>query len=279
MAYTGEQLEATTQLDRARESLGEALGQIQDITNSGINVEHVSASLARSVKNIFNLRNAGIGSPEAPQYILQSMDHLRETLMQMQEVPGESAALAQVTSTVAHILALLYPVSKIIEQVELDNKARAKGEKAPLNVETRAASPEEDSARRQSSIPPRYSTPLQDTGERRSDIRRSINVDIGIHSHTNFFTGFTQDISSGGLFVATYDILSIGTKINVNFSVPDGPVLSCDGIVRWVREYNDQNPEMEPGMGIQFSKLSREDRKAINHYIAVNPPMFYEDGE
>jgi uncharacterized protein (TIGR02266 family) len=125
--------------------------------------------------------------------------------------------------------------------------------------------------------------PLQKAGEsiqihedRRSFHRRIVHVDIGIHSDTNFFTGFIQDISNGGLFIATYDVLTIGTELNVNFRLPDGPVLSLDGVVRWVREYNETT-EVEPGMGIQFENLSPNDSKSINDFILKHPPIFYDD--
>ncbi|MCP4603613.1 MAG: TIGR02266 family protein [Proteobacteria bacterium] len=249
MTHTGEHLEATAQLERARTSLGEALGQTQDISNSGVDVEHISASLAKAIKNIFAIQSNGLASRLSVTKINQSMDYLRETLMMLQDVRSDNSSLARITGSVAHILALLYPVSKLLNEI-------GEQEESPIPLTQPSRPPPED---------------------RRSFKRKSIKVDIGIHSDTNFFAGFSQDISSGGLFVATYDVLLIGTKLNVNFSLPNGPVLSLDGIVRWVREYNETTPDIEPGMGIRFDDLRKKDRKAINKYIAQNPPIFYDD--
>ncbi len=251
MAYTGEQLEANAQLGRARESLGEALGQTQDIGHSGLDVDKISESIAKSVKLIFTIQNDGLAEEGSDANIRQAMDYLRETLMLLQDVRSDEPGLARITSTVAHIMALLYPVSKVLEHLH---------EPIPLtDVTDEPIALTEESGH-----------------ERRSFIRRSVEVDIGIHSDTNFFTGFSQDISSGGLFIATYDILSLGTELNINFRLPDGPVLSLNGKVRWVREYNETAQDMEPGMGVEFKKLSPDDRQAINLFISDHPPIFYE---
>ncbi|MCP4679169.1 MAG: TIGR02266 family protein [Deltaproteobacteria bacterium] len=263
MAYTGEQLEANAQLERARESLGEALGQTQDIGHSGLDVDKVSESIAKSVRLIFAAQSDGLMGEKSGDNIKQSMDYLRETLMLLQDVKSDDPGLARITSTVAHIMALLYPVSKVLESL---------GEPIPLTEKADEPIPLTEKA--DEPIPL-----TEESGhERRSFIRRSIEVDIGIHSDTNFFTGFSQDISSGGIFFATYDILSLGTEVNVNFRLPNGPVLSLNGIVRWVREYNEIAQDIEPGMGIEFNNLSPDDRQAINLFISQHPPIFY-DGE
>lgn len=255
MAFTGEQIEATAQLERARESLGEALGQTQDISDSGLDVEKISAALAKSVRNIFSVQSGGLVHPESPTNIHQAMSNLRETLMLLQDVADDAPGLERVTGTVARILALLYPVSKVLEKIE----------------ELRGKEPVEPK-RRAENLPDKINGK-----DRRRATRHSIKVDIGIHSETNFFVGFSSDISSGGLFIATYDILRIGTELNVNFTLPKGPVLSLNGIVRWVREYNETTPDTAPGMGIQFENLNGNDRKAINYFIEKNPPIFYDD--
>ena len=46
----------------------------------------------------------------------------------------------------------------------------------------------------------------------RRQARRRYQVEVGVASDHNVYTGFTEDISSGGLFVATHDILPIGTR-------------------------------------------------------------------
>lgn len=76
--------------------------------------------------------------------------------------------------------------------------------------------------------------------------------------------------------MSTYDILPLDSEVNVNFSLPGGPMMSLTGLVRWVREYNDVVPDTAPGMGIMFEDLSAEQEDDINTYLARSNPLFYE---
>ena len=242
-----EQLKATRPAQLAREMLGEALGQIQDISDPRINVEGVTSSIARAVGALFAVQASEPSEPAHRAGVCQAMDYLRTTLEQMQEVGGAEQALSNATKTIAKTLAILYPVSKVQE--------------------------------RQSQLP---GSPVATTrGEiphdaRRSVHRISIDTEIGFQSESNFFTGFTEDVSEGGLFIATFDQRPIGASLNINFTLPDGHLVSADGIVRWVREYNHTTPNMHPGMGVQFTGLSAEDKAAINSFLTQREPLFYE---
>ncbi len=286
MAYTGEQLEASAQLERARTALGQALGQTQDINNKDLDAGAISSSLASAVKEIYTVQSNGLQAGGSVLHISKAMEYMRNTLVLLQEVRTDDPALAMATSTVARILALLYPVSKTLDRLSSSSAQSAPAPREPTPVPPKSvpagrgtgqsASDAVPLTRKKSVAPPASSIPPAGS-ERRSDIRHAIEVDIGIYSDSNFFTGFAQDISSGGLFVATYDTLPIGSRLNVNFSLPDGPVVSLNGKVRWVREFNDANPDTVPGMGIQFLNLSDPDRRAINQFMVNHPPLFYDD--
>ncbi len=113
--------------------------------------------------------------------------------------------------------------------------------------------------------------------ERRRTPRAAVDAEVGFQSDTNFFMGFSEDVSAGGLFIATYDVRPIGSVINLNFTLPGGHLISVDGVVRWVREYNETAPDITPGMGIQFEKLLGDDKEAIEAFINERPAMFYVD--
>jgi hypothetical protein len=36
-------------------------------------------------------------------------------------------------------------------------------------------------------------------------------------------------------------------------------------------------PDMIPGMGVRFLDLSQEDQRAIEHFLAIKEPLFYDD--
>lgn len=109
--------------------------------------------------------------------------------------------------------------------------------------------------------------------ERRSFPRFALEVDIGMFSESNFYAGLTEDISEGGLFVATHAPLAVGTKVNVRFTLPAVREIETEGTVVWVRQPVAGNP----GMGIQFKQLSPEDAATIQRFIAKRPPLYHED--
>ena len=112
--------------------------------------------------------------------------------------------------------------------------------------------------------------------ERRYAQRVDLNVGVGFRSDTNFYTGFTQDISEGGLFVATHMLQPIGSEITLTFALPTGPEISARGIVRWQRDPHEYNALTPPGMGVQFQDLSDADLERIRKFVALRDPLFFE---
>ena len=114
--------------------------------------------------------------------------------------------------------------------------------------------------------------------ERRRFPRKPLQVEVGVYTETNFYQGFSENISEGGIFVATYDIKPTGEVIELEFKLPgEEEPIRVKGEVRWVREYNPANPDMIPGMGIQFIELSEEAGKKIEKFIREQrEPYFYD---
>lgn len=102
-----------------------------------------------------------------------------------------------------------------------------------------------------------------------------LEVDIGFFSESHFYAGLTQDISAGGLFVATHQLLKIGTEVSVTFTLPGVGEIKADGTVVWVR----QPIQGDPGMGIRFKLLDQEDEATIQRFIAKRPPLYHESDD
>jgi uncharacterized protein (TIGR02266 family) len=102
-----------------------------------------------------------------------------------------------------------------------------------------------------------------------------VKIDFG--SENNFYSGFSMDISNGGVFIATVKLVPMGTPVDLFFRLPTGEGIEAQGVVRWVREVDDQRPEMMPGLGVQFVNLSDEARTAIEGFVRDREPMFYPD--
>lgn len=83
---------------------------------------------------------------------------------------------------------------------------------------------------------------------------------------------FSVDLSMGGLYVKTDSPLSLHENLTLRFTLPDQKgMVSCEARVAWVNPKNNpRKPELPPGMGIQFVKLSLDDMKSIRRFLEHN---------
>jgi uncharacterized protein (TIGR02266 family) len=109
----------------------------------------------------------------------------------------------------------------------------------------------------------------------RSRVQMQTNINLG--SDSNFFTGFSTDISSGGIFVATVETVPPGTRVDVDFTLPGGRPLKASGVVRWLREPNNSTPDLMPGVGVQFQELQPEVASLITDFARKREPLFFPD--
>lgn len=110
------------------------------------------------------------------------------------------------------------------------------------------------------------------SGEHRASLRVNIEVDVSLTSESHFFAGLTGNVSGGGLFVATWRTLPVGTPIDIALSLPDGP-LNAHGQVRWVRHATEG---AAPGVGVSFDDLDGRDRARIEVFCAARAPWYYD---
>lgn len=114
-------------------------------------------------------------------------------------------------------------------------------------------------------------------GQQRRFMRCDVELEVNLDSDSNFYMGLTENISEGGLFVATHRYKPLGTLVTLSFRVPNRPdSITLRGEVRWLRPANGRN-EVHPGMGIQFVDVGPEELAAIRMFIRKREPLFYED--
>ncbi|NOY93052.1 MAG: TIGR02266 family protein [Deltaproteobacteria bacterium] len=121
--------------------------------------------------------------------------------------------------------------------------------------------------------PPR----LPSASDRRSAPRHVFETKVDFSSDSNFYTGFAEDISEGGLFVATWELKPLGSPMDIEFELPDGHIVHARGVVRWLRDPRDDHPDAPPGMGVQFESLDPLDKEAIQMFLGIRSPLFYDD--
>ena len=118
---------------------------------------------------------------------------------------------------------------------------------------------------------------VDDEDERRRQNRFGLKVFVGLESEHNFFTGFSRNISSGGLFIATHDVLDIGQEVELLFQLPSGTTLHTNGQVTWIRPFDPDKPDKFPGMGVKFVDLSPEESAYIRDFLDEREPILYDD--
>jgi uncharacterized protein (TIGR02266 family) len=123
------------------------------------------------------------------------------------------------------------------------------------------------------SSPPPSSRPSMRVHE-----RCAVELEVDFASDSNFYVGFAENLSGGGVFVATYVLRPIGTKLDLSVQlVGDAQPLRVRGEVRWTREPSSRSGDLWPGMGVQFEALSPEDEERIRAFLGARDPLFFDD--
>ncbi|MCA9514557.1 MAG: TIGR02266 family protein [Myxococcales bacterium] len=115
---------------------------------------------------------------------------------------------------------------------------------------------------------------LPEIAPRREQPRVRMDAEIDLHSASNFFAGFSENISDGGLFIATERVVPVGADVDLAFRLPNGIEIRGRGVVRWLRRAGDD--ESQPaGVGVQFVNLSGTAAEAIERFIQSRDPIFF----
>lgn len=112
---------------------------------------------------------------------------------------------------------------------------------------------------------------------RREHQRYSVELEVSVQSEHNFYAGLAENLSAGGLFIATHQLQKVGSKIELSLRLPDSEqVFEIQGEVRWVRLYNEHS-DTPPGLGIRFMDLPSGASAAIDRFLAQREPLFFDD--
>jgi uncharacterized protein (TIGR02266 family) len=113
--------------------------------------------------------------------------------------------------------------------------------------------------------------------ERRAEARLEMEVEVGLESDHNFYTGLTQDISSGGLFIATRITHRVGDRIRVRFTLPGRkePIVA-EAEVRWMRDPMHMRTDAPEGIGLRFVELNDDIRGEIGKFLEHRESLYYD---
>lgn len=99
----------------------------------------------------------------------------------------------------------------------------------------------------------------------RRNLRISTSLTVRLEDARGGREGCITVLSEYGMFFRTLDPLPVNTVVPAVFEV-NGRLIKLDAIVLYTTNFDD-GPFKEPGMGMKFVKISREDRNLIAAYI------------
>ncbi len=102
--------------------------------------------------------------------------------------------------------------------------------------------------------------------ERRREPRAPVHLRIDYQTVDAFFSEFASNINQGGLYIKSTRPLSPGTRLNIQFLLPNNSrPIQVAGEVVWVNEKTTKG--ISPGMGIRFEELDGEAKAHLNQLV------------
>jgi type IV pilus assembly protein PilZ len=102
-----------------------------------------------------------------------------------------------------------------------------------------------------------------DGSERREHTRYETSVAVDYASGETFLFAYLKNISAMGIFIRTNEPLSVGTTLRLRFHVDEDDPLVLDGEVTWINPFRPNGENLNPGMGVRFTELTRERREQV----------------
>jgi uncharacterized protein (TIGR02266 family) len=263
MTYAGAALAA-----ESRKLLGEALEALQKDPKVPKDVLAVVENIAGAVGALFEAEKAS-SDLDGKASVKFAMGSLSQTMALLQDVKSNHAGLTVATQALAQVMSKLYPLSQVptmrpsaapsgigvAQTIASTVAAHSAVAAKPAGKPVVAAKP---------AAKPAYTGP-----------REKLEANVGATTESNFFVGFSGEISEGGVFIATYVTLPLGAAVEVLVTLPGNYQFTVPGDVRFVRDPMDM--DSEPGIGVRFDGLSGEHRELIMRFIRKRPPVFFDD--
>ncbi len=110
------------------------------------------------------------------------------------------------------------------------------------------------------------------TTDHRRQPRYPLRVRIDLAGPHGFVKATTENISTGGLFVATKAPYAVGSRVDLVLRILHAPPMELGGEVRWVRGASGGIPA---GMGIRLLGVSSAQAKVIESFLlsGLKPPL------
>jgi uncharacterized protein (TIGR02266 family) len=284
MVYVG-----AAQAAESRKLLGSALEALQKDPNIPKDVLAVAENLAGAVGALFEAEKA-TSDLDGKASVKHAMGSLSQTMALLQDVKVTHPGITEATKTLAVVMSKLYPLAQVptvrpaslIASSPAHEKTVAASNAPPPAASVKPAAPSAKpvAAAAVSSRAPAAASPVSSRAPARpvraphSGPREKLEANVGATTESNFFVGFSGEISEGGVFIATYAILPVGAPVEVLVTLPGNYQFTVPGEVRFVRDPMDM--DSEPGIGVGFESLPNEHRELILRFVRKRPPIFFD---
>jgi uncharacterized protein (TIGR02266 family) len=257
---------------QGREALATALLSLQ---TSGVDEPAVERAVEETASASSALYSAEAGSSTdeaAASYIHAAAESLQSAMAALVGLRERHPRFEVAAASMARTLALLYPVLQLtLRQRRGRLPLGAISDSDAHELRTMASFPRAPAATGRF----RAVSGFQGNERRvRGDKRVFVEVEIGLSTESHFYTGLSLDVSTGGVFVATYEPSPAGSAVALYFVLPDGYVVNAEGVVRWMRGATIDAP---PGMGVAFVRISEEALAKIASFCESRPPLYFEE--
>lgn len=106
--------------------------------------------------------------------------------------------------------------------------------------------------------------------------RVPLEVNVGSTTDSNFYIDDTDHVLDGGVFVATYSPLPMGSEVALAITLPGKQVARAHARVVLTRDLMDAFDDHIPGMCLAFERVDPRSCALIERFVRKRPPTFLD---
>jgi hypothetical protein len=272
----------------ARESLARGLNALQGDPNVPPQLMELGQPIAQAMGALYKIE-ASRGAEIQP-HAQTALANVQGALAQLQAQPAQHPAVAAAMEAVAGALGNVHALSRAGQAPGPAPQAYAppaqpayqapaaapQAYQPPAAYAPTAAAPYGGAPQY---APPQAPQAAPGMGAGGGGDSQAVAAELGAHSPSNFYKGLSGNdiVDHGGLFVSTYRLPKIGSRVRLRVSMPGGYEFEANAVVRWRREANEASTDAPPGFGAQFTDITQEARQLVYRYVRNREPMFHDD--
>jgi Tfp pilus assembly protein PilZ len=111
------------------------------------------------------------------------------------------------------------------------------------------------------------SEPVSDSRRRahpRADTQ--LQLSMRLHDGRTITSAEIRNISIGGVFVVSSELLAFGTEVELEFSLPTGKI-RCQGLVVWTTKTQAGPVPGQTGMGLRLMNIGVQEMRTVGAFV------------